>query len=193
MEIIIIIIEKIGISQIFKVTFLYFYIFYLIKIVAADWADGYYDSNGTCAAWLSTCLTCTNATTWTSWRNRILNTTTFQWDLWPDGQFYSDPLGKWFDWSGSWIGQWAYRMKWFDCSSYASQGLTMFSLSQMKCVSNWSSIEVHINDPQLNKELKLPCTNMEQSELSMKNSLLASKCIELNTPELKEFSVGVSQ
>ena len=133
----------------FKAVFLCFFICYLIKIVEADWADGYYDNKGTCAAWQSTCLTCTNATTWTSWRNRILNTTTLQWDLWPDGQFYSDPLSKWLDWSGSWIGQWAYQMKWFDCSSYASQGLTMFSLSQMKCVNNWSSTEVPINDPQL--------------------------------------------
>ena len=46
---------------------------------------------------------------------------------------------------------------------------------------------------EINKELKLPCTNLEQSELSMRNSLLASKCIELSSPELKEFSAGVSQ
>ena len=45
----------------------------------------------------------------------------------------------------------------------------------------------------INKELKLPCTNMEQSELSMKYSLLALKCIELSPPELKELSAGISQ
>ena len=45
----------------------------------------------------------------------------------------------------------------------------------------------------VNKELKLTCTNMEQSELSMENSLLASKCIKFSSLELKEFFAGASQ
>ena len=130
-----------------QLTFLMlFMILHNIQVAYSDvsWKTGYYNNSGVWTKWQDSWYTWTNGTSWTSWQNQILNSTTFLWEFWPDGKFYSSSLNSCMSCVGSWLDGWAYQLSWFQCTS--SQ---IFDFDTMKWVSSWSTAQVQINNTQI--------------------------------------------
>ena len=64
----------------------------------------------------------------------FLNKTTFLWEFWLDGMFYSTPVQRWDSCGDSWNDKWAYRNKWFECSSGS-----YYDLDASAWVQTWRS------------------------------------------------------
>ena len=117
-----------------------------ITTATTSWEIGYFEQNGSWVQWDASWYTCTNATEWTSWYNRILNNSTQLWEFCAYGQFYSPQLDNWVDWAGSWHEEWGYQDK---CFAWP-QGMS-YDLTLLKWVNNCTSSQVFIQDTLLKK------------------------------------------
>lgn len=77
--------------------------------------DGYFPFDSYCYKWHESCHTWIKENEWLSWNNKILNSSTKLWEFCPDGQFYSSSLSECVSWGDSWLENWAYQEKWFQC------------------------------------------------------------------------------
>ena len=112
---------------------------------ALTWSDGYYLSNDVWSKWDSTCLTCSDSTSWNQCHENMYTNNTSKCQFWNYGQFYSTTLHACLDWGDSWNDQWMYQEKCFSLPTGK-----ILDLSSVSCVDRWDlSNQILIKDSQL--------------------------------------------